>query len=291
MSTATLDPLTATALRVGHRELLDTLRELAAGLDPSSVAYDEAALRGALAFLRQEVTPFARWEEGALPPGERWEDVAFDHAFLAMETDALARELEALLAATPGARGRTLSGVCRRLARIEAVLELHVLKEEERPLQCAAEYAASAEPAPAAGSRAMLRGEVSALLAERSWGILATAGPDAPYAVPVSFGWQGRSLYVASGPGRKLELLEGGAAVCLTVVDVQHGELWRSVVARGAAEPVRSVSERLRAMHLLARRRGPGAPRREDLRRLLGARLFRLTPSELTGRTRGRPTP
>jgi uncharacterized protein len=283
-----LDPLTATAIRVGHRELLDTLRELAGGLDPCVGSFDESALRGTLAFLRHEVIPFARWEEAAIPPGERWEDTAFEHAFVAVETDALAREIEVLLGARSSQLHPALRGVCRRLDRIEAVLELHALKEEERDIACVEPQLPRPEAQPpAAGSRAMGEEEIAAFLAERRWGLLAISGDGAPYAVPVSFGWDGCDLYLASGPGRKLDHLRESGAACLTVVDVTHGELWRSVVARGRTEPVAGINGRLRAIRLLARARGPGAPRREDLQRLMHATFFRLRPEELTGRARG----
>lgn len=110
-----MSPLEAVAIRAGHRELLETLRELLA---------EPVDLRATLAFLRQSVVPFARREERLLRSElEAWEGAAFDHAFLEAEIDRLGREM--------GEEGASLR-VRRTLWRIEAALELHVLREDDR---------------------------------------------------------------------------------------------------------------------------------------------------------------
>lgn len=133
------DPLAGAAIRFGHRMLLDTLREFGLlGPDGSLVA-DEETLRGAAAFLRHELLRFARDEERLLGPGTPEHDSAsFEHAFLAAEIDAFAREVDRLRriapldgAATAAARARVL----RRIHRIEAILELHVEKTEEADVE------------------------------------------------------------------------------------------------------------------------------------------------------------
>lgn len=132
---AVANVLALTAIRVGHRELLATFSEFRAGLDRPSRRIDPEELRGMLAFLRNRVIPFSHQEERMLGPGgEEWESAAFDHAFLAVEIDALAREVAALLA-LPHGRGAerevAASRVRRRLYRIQAVMELHVLRGED----------------------------------------------------------------------------------------------------------------------------------------------------------------
>lgn len=125
MRAAALDPLDAAAIRVRHRELLDTLRELLA---------DAGDLRAILAFLRQSVVPAARREEALLlPEPDVREAAAFEHAFLEAEIDRLGREAADLAAARDDA-AREAAGrrVRRTLHRIEAVLELHVLREDDR---------------------------------------------------------------------------------------------------------------------------------------------------------------
>ncbi len=133
------DPLTEIAIRRGHRELLDTLRELVADAVTAAEG-PTAGARVVLAFLRQSVMTFAAWEErsrgGADPVAE---DTAFEHAFLAVEIEALARAIHALdmLDATPAsvaARERVAAEerIVRQMHRIEAVLEIHTEKVEDR---------------------------------------------------------------------------------------------------------------------------------------------------------------
>ena len=89
-----------------------------------------------VAFLRQGVIPFAREEERVLGArGAEAEALTFEHAFLAAETDALAAEAGELLVACVGpARRRAATLVRRRADRIQAVLELHVLRGGDRGL-------------------------------------------------------------------------------------------------------------------------------------------------------------
>ena len=279
MTAAALDPLAEASLRAGHRRLLETFRELQEELDEPAGTGAEAA-RAAVAFLRHTLLPFARDEEAALGafPAEA-EGAALDHAFIAAEVEALAAETRAIpFAAAP---------VRRRLHRLEAVLELHLAREEERDARLPAGAWPTVEPAASAVPREMDDGEVRAFLAARGWGMLATAGEDGPYAVPVGYGWDGERLYLASGPGRKLRNLQRDPAVCLTVAEVESGGRWRCAVASGVAEPVEGPLERARALAHIHRQRDGGAPTPADLVRAARARVFRIRPRELTGRVRG----
>ena len=275
MTAAVLDPLAGAAIRVGHREMLATVAELTDEVERGGGA--EAA-GAAVAFLRHSVLPFARREEAALAglPEVR-EGAAFEHAFLAAEVDALAAEV----------REDDGRAVLRRMYRIQAALELHAAREEDR--DSADSWTPPApvpEDAPRRGPREMTRGEVHAFLAARTWGMLATADADGPYAVPVSYGWDGEALYVATGPGRKLRHLESSPALCLTVPGVEGGDRWRCVVARGRAESVDGTAARLRALALVHRQRD-ARPSLADAARAARARVFRIAPAELTGRARG----
>lgn len=75
--------------------------------------------------------------------------------------------------------------------------------------------------------------EVHRFLLRHDWGILCTVGEGRPYAVPVSYGFDGRHLYVASGAGPKRRNLKGCLAVCLTAAEVEDGSHWNSVVVAG----------------------------------------------------------
>ncbi|HET8654601.1 MAG TPA: pyridoxamine 5'-phosphate oxidase family protein [Longimicrobiaceae bacterium] len=284
-----MSALDATGIRGEHRRLLATFREF---LDPLTTGADPAAgeaLRAAVAFLRQGVLAFAhREEEALLAGGGRLEDAALEHAFLAAEIDRLGQEVRRLTGAHGrGAeeRDRSLARIRELAYRIEAVLEVHLLKEEEND---------TPEPppaAPAAEERAhtgvLTPTEVEGFLRRHRWATLSTVGDGRPYAVPVSYAFDGEGFYFATGSGRKAHNLERCPHVCLTVAEVAGPNDWCSVIASGDALRVGPPAERIRALRLLARTR-PGAPGGRDLARLLSARVFRVVPCEVTGRAQGR---
>ncbi len=297
------DPLSDAAVRFGHHVLLDTLGEFGLLGADGELTADVEALRGAAAFLRHEVVPFARGEERLLGPGAPgYESASFDHAFLAAEIEAFAREVDALARTTAsGAAAVTGSGsaharVLRLAHRIEAILELHVQKGDDPELAPGAARAsarASGEPddAPAvraSGGRVLSRAEAVAFLRRQSWGVLATSNEGIPYAVPVAYGFDGHDLFVASGPGRKCDALRANPAVCLTVTEVRRGgEDWGSVVAIGDAQPVEGVRARLHAVTAIGRQQVlRGTLPAHAVTRLGRATLFRISPTELTGRER-----
>ena len=283
-------PVEAT-IREGHRGLLTTFRELAHDLEGEGRRLPDAeVLRALVAFLRQSLIPFGHWEDrhpGGCP--EVAEDDAFEHAFLAVEIDALAAaaaEIDRAGAAPDAVAAR----IRRHVHRVESVLELHVQKAEDRA-GAAASPGAGPRDASGKGTRAtrdMESAEIQQFLRRQEWGVLCTVGDGTPYAVPVSYGFDGRFLYVASGPGRKRRNLEANAAVCVTVSEVESGDRWSSVVATGEARPVTDLRGRLQALDAIRRQRKSGAPpSAADLARIAGASIFRITPTQLTGRTRG----
>jgi nitroimidazol reductase NimA-like FMN-containing flavoprotein (pyridoxamine 5'-phosphate oxidase superfamily) len=291
-----------TSWRDGHHGLLATLRELIEGLDRPDRGLDEESLRALLAFLREGLVPFARREEGALlPDGEAWECATFEHAFLEAEIDRLSREVTPFLprkgAGTEG-EARSAALVRRTLYRIEAALEVHVLREQDRRSGDPGEGLGRGDPTPSPRGDDSLRAppsgtmdpaEAERFLRSHSWGVLCTVGGGQPYGVPVSYGFDGRSVFIATGPGRKTSNLLASRAVCLTVAEVEDGDRWRCVVVSGEAAWLESVADRMAALWTLAGRAGRG-PRvdRTAWKRLAAARLLRIDPTEVTGRQRGR---
>jgi nitroimidazol reductase NimA-like FMN-containing flavoprotein (pyridoxamine 5'-phosphate oxidase superfamily) len=296
------DTIPTTSHRDGHQALLDTLRELTEGVDRPERGLDEESLRALLAFLRQGLVPFARREERTLAPdGEAWECTTFEHAFLEAEIDRLSREVTALLQKKdPGAGGdaQPAALVRRSLCRIEAVLELHVHREVDRSHDVPGERPGPGQPTPSpAGDGppsstspdSMEPGEVERFLHSHAWGVLCTVGGGQPYGVPVSYGFDGRSVFIATGPGRKTANLVASRAVCLTVAEVEDGDRWRCVVVSGEAVWLESLTDRMPAVWALARRNARGIRLdRKEWSRLAAARLLRIDPVEITGRQRGR---
>jgi nitroimidazol reductase NimA-like FMN-containing flavoprotein (pyridoxamine 5'-phosphate oxidase superfamily) len=152
--------------------------------------------------------------------------------------------------------------------------------------------APGAPPMPAASPgrrqpRALDIEECAAFVRERRWGVLATSTDEQPYAVPVAYGWDGESLFVAMNDGLKAQNIERNPRLCFTIADatgIDSG--WRSVVAIGRGEWVVDLAGRLYAFDVLRRqqRRALVADPRNAVK-LARARLLRIRIHEFTGRT------
>lgn len=274
------------SIRRGHRELLSTFREF---VQPIACADDAMAaddLRGAVAFLRHGIVGFARREEECHTAVDGCgEDVSREHAFIAAEIEQIAHEVNALMARpadTEAERKARLARIRRHAFRIEAALEVHLLRDEEPDLELA-ELIAPASGHPA---NEMSMVEASDFLRSHAWGVLSTIGAGRPYAVPVAYAFDGQHLYVATGPGRKAENLDACPAVCVTVPDVIDGNHWQSVVVIGDAHPVDDLLARVRALRLLGRER-EGRVTAKDLARAARARVLRISATEISGRRQG----
>lgn len=143
-------------------------------------------------------------------------------------------------------------------------------------------------PAPASsGPRELTPAECRALLREVGWGILSTVGGGRPYGVPVGYALGAECVYVASGSGRKRANLEAHPIACLTVCDVETYASWRSVVVEAEVEEVTGALARAAAVAAFTSQRSPrAATTGADVKRLLTARIFRLSLAGVTGRTR-----
>lgn len=105
-----------------------------------------------------------------------------------------------------------------------------------------------------------------ALLAEGEYGVLSMVAPEGqPYAIPVSFVWDGDStLYMHCAPeGRKLECLKACPDVSFCVVGGtqvlprQFTTLYESVVVQGRASIGLEPEERLEALRMIVRKYAP----------------------------------
>jgi uncharacterized protein len=297
-----LQPPSPVQIRDGHRSLLATFRGFAdVFLADFDGIGDLDGMRAATSFLRDSLLPFARWEERSEAAGSRLaEEMAFEHAFIAVEIDALDSAVAEFADAVAGRADEAmevLARIRRHAARLEAVLELHVLKAEERvSLRHAGNTEGSAAMDGASGppepererTRTMSAAELDRFLAASEWGMLCTYGDHRPYGVPVSFALDGGQVYIFIGPGRKQRNLEENPAVCLTIAHVHDRSHWESAVVSGTVEWVSGIRERARLLRAFHRQRGAtGRVTAADVTRLARARIARIRIEEVTGRSCG----
>ena len=93
--------------------------------------------------------------------------------------------------------------------------------------------------------------EIDQLLKRQSVGRLACTANDRPYVVPITYAYDGSSVYAYSGPGRKIEMMREQPLVCFEVDEVDGPSEWRSVVAEGTYEELTSERSRREALALL----------------------------------------
>lgn len=86
--------------------------------------------------------------------------------------------------------------------------------------------------------------DIESLLVSEGYGILSLAQGDEPYSIPVSFGYDGESIYLGLlelGPEpTKMEFIADGGTARLLITDINHRFDWRSIAIAG---PVRSVDK------------------------------------------------
>jgi uncharacterized protein len=112
------------------------------------------------------------------------------------------------------------------------------------------------------------------------------------YVVPISYVYEGGSIYGYSAEGMKLRMMRENPAVCFEVEQVESFSRWRSVIAWGTFEEVVG-QDAARAMQILldgfASRitEGEASPHIGPHRRgltVLDARLYLIRLTEKTGR-------
>jgi nitroimidazol reductase NimA-like FMN-containing flavoprotein (pyridoxamine 5'-phosphate oxidase superfamily) len=133
--------------------------------------------------------------------------------------------------------------------------------------------------------RALTPEQLHGALREIGWGLLATDAAGQPYAVPIAYGFDGRRIYIGTGPGRKLRTLEQNPRICLTVADVVSLSDWVSIVITGQVRWVERLPDRARAIRALVQQRRSGRRLGADQApRLARARLAYIEIESMTGR-------
>jgi nitroimidazol reductase NimA-like FMN-containing flavoprotein (pyridoxamine 5'-phosphate oxidase superfamily) len=76
-------------------------------------------------------------------------------------------------------------------------------------------------------------------------------GDGRPYVVPLSYGYDGTSIYAHSGPGRKIRLMRAQPLVSFEVDRADASDSWRSVIAEGVYEEITQADGRERALRII----------------------------------------
>lgn len=93
--------------------------------------------------------------------------------------------------------------------------------------------------------------ECREVLRNQRLGILAVVDGEAPYAIPMFYGFDERTIYLGISEGKKTRLLDANPRVSVTVTEVGPGEGWRAVIVAGRAEWITEPAERQEAIQVL----------------------------------------
>ena len=138
--------------------------------------------------------------------------------------------------------------------------------------------------------------ECAAVLLRGTSGVLALSGDNGyPYAVPISYVYDGKALYFhCARAGHKLDALrrEPKASFCVVdqdqVVPEEYTTYFRSVIAFGTVREVEDPAEMRRAMELLAAKYAPASTAEERSRAMErewpGLCVLEMTVEHLTGK-------
>lgn len=135
--------------------------------------------------------------------------------------------------------------------------------------------------------------EVDDVLRSEVLGRIGCVADGWPYVVPVTYVYDGESVFVHSGEGLKLRAMRESPQVCFEVEQIRSTSDWRTVVAKGRFEQLQRDTNEY-AMTLLSGKFASVRPsasahleRNDEAHRLAGAHrpvLYRIRLVERTGR-------
>jgi len=85
------------------------------------------------------------------------------------------------------------------------------------------------------------------LLDRVRYGHLGCSRNNHPYVVPIHFAYDDRAIYIYTTEGKKSDMIDANAEVCLQVEEVIDNENWFSVIVVGDAEKVTQAGDREKA--------------------------------------------
>jgi nitroimidazol reductase NimA-like FMN-containing flavoprotein (pyridoxamine 5'-phosphate oxidase superfamily) len=138
--------------------------------------------------------------------------------------------------------------------------------------------------------------QIDQVLQRQLVGRIACAFENIPYIVPVTYTFDGKSIYGHSQLGKKIEWMRKNPRVCFEVEETDNLANWRTVIIEGTFEELASTEEKNYALHLLKEKFAP-LPTGEAAKELHSgpkpplvvekkarAILFKINPTEKTGR-------
>lgn len=115
--------------------------------------------------------------------------------------------------------------------------------------------------------------QIERVLRTERMGRIAAHADDRTYIVPISYAYDGRSIYAHSAEGLKLRMMRANPEVCFEVDQVDSLDHWRSVIAWGTFEELHGPDAE-QGMQLLVQRLLPRGASETAL----------LRPAEVTSR-------
>nr|MBA3890277.1 pyridoxamine 5'-phosphate oxidase family protein [Gemmatimonadaceae bacterium] len=94
-----------------------------------------------------------------------------------------------------------------------------------------------------------------ALLARHRLCTMSMVDGEAPYAVPLFYGFDGDTLYLGLAEGRKTAVLDRNGRICISVVETGDDDGWASVQVTGEAEWLSGESREQAVQVLMAHNR------------------------------------
>jgi len=95
--------------------------------------------------------------------------------------------------------------------------------------------------------------QIESVIREATIGRIGCHAEGRTYVVPITYAYDGASLYAHSLEGRKIEMMRGNPDVCVEIEDVDDLANWRSVIAWGRYEEL-AGREAAEAMGLIRER-------------------------------------
>ncbi len=133
------------------------------------------------------------------------------------------------------------------------------------------------------------RAECLEIIRRQRMCVMSIVDGDEPYAVPVYYGFDGESIYLGVGEGRKTRALDRNSRVHIIIAEPGTGDSWRSVAIAGRASTLTDEAERARGIAaLIAHNRRPerGTSPSTPTRHRSGGRIIRIDNAAITGRAR-----